>query len=96
MKYYYVYIMANKGRTTIYIGVTNDLVRRVYQHQQRENDSFTKCYWMDRLVYYEIYGDVLAAIAREKQIKAWRREKKNDLIAGMNPAWADLAPALNC
>jgi len=91
MKSYYVYIMTNKTRTTIYIGMTNDLAKRVYQHQQGEMEGFTKDYRLNRLVYYEVYNDVHDAIAREKQLKRWRREKKNTLIEQQNPRWVDLS-----
>ncbi|HWB61156.1 MAG TPA: GIY-YIG nuclease family protein [Chthoniobacteraceae bacterium] len=91
MKTYYVYIMTNKTRTTIYIGVTGDLATRVDQHQRAESKGFTKAYRLNRLVYYETFNDVHDAIAREKQLKGWRREKKNALIATQNPLWADLS-----
>ncbi|HWB59962.1 MAG TPA: GIY-YIG nuclease family protein [Chthoniobacteraceae bacterium] len=91
MKTYYVYIMTNKTRTTVYIGVTNDLASRVYQHQQGQNKGFTKTYRLNRLVYYETFNDIHDAIAREKQLKGWRREKKNALIATLNPLWMDLS-----
>ncbi len=87
---YYVYLMASRSGT-LYVGVTNDLVRRVWQHKQGINDGFTKRYGINRLVWFESGGDVLGAIAREKQIKAWRREKKVALIVAGNPAWDDLS-----
>ena len=91
MKEYYVYIMTNKGRTTLYIGVTNSLMRRVSQHRSGEIDGFSKRYNTNRLVYYERFNDVNDAIAREKQLKGWSRKKKEARIIGMNPKWADLA-----
>lgn len=94
MKTYYVYIMTNKTRITVYIGMTNDLVCRVDQHQQGETAGFTKTYRLNRLVYYETFSDVRDAIAREKQLKGWRREKKNALIATLNPGWEDLSVEL--
>jgi putative endonuclease len=94
MKSYYVYIMTNKTRTTIYIGVTNDLAKRVYQHQQGEAEGFTKTYRLNRLVYYEVYTEVTDAIAREKQLKHWRRGKKEWLIMQQNPLWEDLSAQL--
>jgi putative endonuclease len=94
MKTYYAYIMTNEGRTTIYIGVTGDLAIRVDQHQQAESEGFTKTYRLDRLVYYEEFNDIHDAIAREKQLKGWRREKKNALIATLNPLWVDLSREL--
>ncbi len=91
MKSYYVYIMTNQGRTTLYTGVTNSLVRRVTQHRQGETPGFTKRYNINRLMYYESFSDVRAAIAREKQIKGWSRAKKDALIGQANPQWGDLA-----
>ena len=89
-KEYYVYILSNATRT-LYIGVTNDLVRRVYQHRQKQVEGFTKKYHVGWLVYYEQTTDVREAIALEKQIKAWRREKKVALIESFNPQWKDLS-----
>ena len=90
MHQYYVYIMTN-GVRTIYIGVTNDLTRRVYEHQHKLADGFTKKYNITMLVHYEVTTDVQSAIAREKQLKGWRRSKKIDLIESSNPAWVDLS-----
>ncbi len=87
---YFAYIMASRSRT-LYIGVTSNLHRRVFQHKWREHDGFTERYNCDRLVWFQGYGDVGNAIAREKQLKAWRREKKLALIAITNPAWRDLS-----
>ena len=89
MKQYYVYILASKSRA-LYTGVTNNLLRRVYEHKQGVGSEFAAKYNINRLVYYEYTGDVLAAIACEKQIKAWRRSKKVALIETMNPEWRDL------
>jgi putative endonuclease len=94
MKTYYVYIMTNEGRTTIYIGMTGDLADRFDQHQRGDNKGFTKTYRLNRLVYYEEFDDIYDAIAREKQLKGWRREKKNALIATRNPLWVDLSREL--
>ncbi len=92
---YYVYIMSSISNYTIYTGVTNDLVRRVYEHRTgADPDGFTTKYAVKKLVYYESTRDVLSAIEREKQIKSWSRKKKNTLIAGINPAWRDLYPEL--
>lgn len=92
---YYVYIMSSTSNYTIYTGVTNNLVRRVYEHRTgADPDGFTTKYAVKKLVYYEITHDVLSAIEREKQIKSWSRKKKNTLIAGINPAWRDLYPEL--
>ena len=90
MSQYYVYIMASQ-RGTLYTGVTNDLERRVYEHKQGLGSQFTKKYNVSKLVYYEATDDVLSAIAREKQIKAWRRSKRVLLIESLNPYWEDLA-----
>ena len=87
---YYVYILTNSSRT-LYIGVTNDLVRRVYQHRQKLVEGFTKKYNVNWLVYYEQTQDVKAALFRERQIKAWRRSKKVELVDVMNPEWRDLS-----
>ena len=87
---YYVYILANRSQT-LYVGVTNNLKRRVWQHRQGEIEGFTRRYRIDTLVYFELFGDVYAAIVREKQIKRWRREKKIRLIASENPNWRDLS-----
>ena len=92
---YYVYILSNATKTVIYTGVTNDLVRRVWQHMEHiDPDSFTARFDVNRLVFYEVYEDVQAAIAREKQIKSWNRKRKNALVNGMNPKWVDLYPSL--
>lgn len=90
MKNYYVYIMTNKSKT-LYTGVTNDLTRRVYEHKHKLIPGFTQKYNITKLVYYEETSDVHAAIAREKQIKGWLREKKINLIESMNPNWVDLS-----
>jgi putative endonuclease len=87
---YYVYIM-NSPTGTLYTGVTNDLMRRVYEHKNKVLESFTKTYNVTRLAYFEETTDVDTAIAREKQIKSWRRSKKIELIKSMNPTWRDLA-----
>lgn len=89
MKAYFVYIMTNKGRTTLYIGVTNSLIRRVSQHRNAEIEGFSKRYNTNRLVYYKQFNDVRDAIAREKQLKGWSRKKKEVLISGLNPKWTD-------
>lgn len=92
---YYVYIMSSTSNYTIYTGVTNNLVRRVYEHRTgADPDGFTTKYAVKKLVYYESTHDVLSAIEREKQIKSWSRKKKNTLISGINPAWRDLYPEL--
>ena len=88
---YYVYILTNKYNTVLYTGVTKDLVRRVYEHRNHlDKDSFTARYKTAKLVYFESVCDIKAAIEREKQIKSWKRERKNTLIERMNPKWEDL------
>ena len=86
----YVYILTNKANRVLYTGVTSDLVGRVWQHKAGEGEGFTKKYNVTRLVYYEMFDDVRLAIAREKQIKAGSRQKKIELIEGMNQRWNDL------
>ena len=90
MGQYYVYIMANHTGT-LYVGVTNDLQRRVWEHKQKVIDGFTKRYNITRLAYYEETPDVTSAITREKQIKGWLRKKKLALIESLNPGWKDLS-----
>jgi putative endonuclease len=87
---YYVYLLANKGGSTIYTGVTSDLQRRVYQHKEKLVPGFTAGYGVDRLVYYEVFDDPESAITREKQIKAGPRQKKIDLVNKANRPWRDL------
>ena len=90
MRDYYVYIMTNSVRT-IYIGVTNDLTRRVYEHKHKLIDGFTKKYNITYLIYYETTDDVEAARVREKQLKGWRRDRKIALIEASNPQWKDMS-----
>jgi putative endonuclease len=87
---YYVYIMASRSRT-LYVGITSDLTRRVWEHKNGMKPGFTSNYRVDRLVFFEETSDVNAAIAREKQIKGWLRCKKIALIESMNPTWSDLS-----
>ena len=88
---YYVYILTNKNHTVLYTGVTNDLIRRVYEHKNHlDLNSFTAKYKVMKLVYFEETSDVTAAIEREKQIKSWSRNRKTDLIFEKNPHWVDL------
>lgn len=89
MKQYYLYIMASRTKV-LYTGVTNDLQRRVHEHKGKQVSGFTSRYRVTQLVYYEEYGEIKDAIRREKQIKAWRREKKVALIENLNPEWKDL------
>jgi putative endonuclease len=83
--------MTNKYHTVLYIGVTKDLKVRVYQHKHKTIEGFTKRYNCTKLVYYEEFNDINLAIQREKEIKKWRREKKNSLVNKINPEWRDLA-----
>ncbi len=92
---YYVYILASKKHGTIYTGITNNLERRVFEHKEKLVDGFTKKYGVDKLVYFECCPDVKDAIAREKQIKGWKREKKIALIESSNPNWEDLREKLS-
>jgi len=87
---YYIYIMTNRTRR-LYIGVTNDLHRRVYEHKHRLVHGFTSKYFLERLVYFEETDDVGAAIAREKELKGWRRSKKIALMQKVNAQWSDLS-----
>jgi putative endonuclease len=91
--HFYVYMLQSASRRAVYIGVTNNLHRRVFQHKTHEFEGFTDDYNAIRLVYWEKFGSIGKAIAREKQLKRWRREKKLWLIAKMNPQWRDLAAA---
>jgi len=88
---YYVYIMSNTSKM-LYTGVTGDLETRVFQHRTKLSEGFTKKYNIHLLVYFEAFGDIRDAIAREKQIKGWLRAKKVALIESVNPGWKDLAP----
>ena len=90
MKSYWVYIMASASRV-LYIGVTNDLERRVFQHREKLVPGFTARYNVRELVYFEVFGDVRAAIAREKELKGWLRKRKIALIESLNPHWKDLS-----
>jgi len=90
VRQYFVYIMSNETRT-LYIGMTNNLERRVYEHQHKLIPGFTSKYNLTRLVYYELTGDVGAAIAREKQLKGWIRARKAALIDSLNPEWDNLS-----
>jgi putative endonuclease len=89
---YWVYILASRSRT-LYIGVTNNLERRLFEHQNKLVRGFTSQYNIDRLVYFEETSDVTAAIAREKQLKGWRRSRKIELIESVNLKWDDLSKA---
>lgn len=86
----FIYILTNTHNTTFYIGVTNDLVRRVYEHKNKVVKNFSSTYNLTKLVYYEIFPDIAQAIIREKKLKGGSRQKKIDLIDKFNPEWIDL------
>ena len=90
MKMGFIYILASKRNGTLYTGVTSNLLKRVAEHKRRLAEGFSKKYGVQMLVYYEVYDDIRDAIAREKQLKRWKREWKLDLIEGFNPHWRDL------
>ncbi len=91
MKQYAVYFMSNKNNTVLYIGVTSNLVKRVYQHKTKAFKGFTSKYNVDKLVYFEVFDDISEAIAREKQLKKGNRKRKNELVNTTNPEWKDLS-----
>ena len=93
-KTYFVYILTNWQNLLLYVGITNDLTRRLTEHKEELIDGFTKKYHIHKLVYYEETTDVFAAIEREKQIKTWSRKKKADLVESVNPYWLDLSEHL--
>jgi putative endonuclease len=87
---YYVYLITNKPYGTLYTGVTNNLVRRIYEHRSGLAEGFSKQHELDRLIWYEVHQDIIPAIAREKSIKKWRRDWKINLVQAMNANWDDL------
>ena len=89
-KTFYVYILTNKYNNVMYVGVTNNLTRRLYEHKNELVDGFTKRYHVHKLVYYESTGDPVSAITREKEIKGWTRAKKNALAESKNPKWEEI------
>ncbi len=91
---YYVYLMANQPYGTLYVGVTNDLVRRSWEHREGVVEGFTKNFGLKTLVWYEIHGSAYEAIRREKAIKRWHRDWKVNLIQSVNPEWRDLYPQI--
>ena len=91
MKNYFVYILASKKNGTLYIGVTSNLKKRIYEHKNKMIEGFTKIYTIDRLVYFETTSDINSAISREKQLKKWNRKWKIELIEKTNSNWSDLA-----
>jgi putative endonuclease len=90
----YVYMLASRRYGTIYIGVTSDLVKRIWQHREGLIDGFTRQYGVKLLVWYEIHAEMLEAITREKQIKEWKRDWKLRLVHELNPGWRDLYPEI--
>ncbi len=93
-KQYFVYILTNENNKVLYIGVTSDLVGRIFQHKEQVIKCFTSRYNVDKLVYYEVYEDIYEAISREKQLKNWRRDWKNNLVESANKNWKDLSKEL--
>ena len=91
---YFIYILTNKNNNVMYIGVTNDLQRRLYEHKNELMDGFTKKYHVHKLVYYESYSEIKDAISREKSLKGLLRRKKNELVETLNPTWDDLSNEL--
>ncbi len=91
MKYYYVYMLTNYLNKVVYVGVTNDLERRIYEHKNKLVDGFSSRYNLKKLIYYEVFGDIRQAIAREKQLKGLIRKKKDELVNQANPQWRDLS-----
>jgi len=92
---HYVYLLASRKHGTLYVGVTNDLVSRSYQHKIKATGGFTARYGVDKLVWFEVYEEVISAITREKQLKKWRRDWKIRLIEEQNPEWVDLYPGIS-
>ena len=90
-KDYYIYLLSNWNNKVLYIGVTSNLERRVHEHRQKLVAGFTEKYNVNKLVYFEQTNDAVSAISREKQLKKWRREKKNALVNSINPTWQDLS-----
>jgi len=92
---FYVYLLASKKHGTLYVGMTNDIVRRGYEHRSKAVQGFTKRYGVNQLVWFEIYEDAISAIVREKELKKWRRAWKIRLIEESNPDWLDLYPGIS-
>ena len=92
---FYVHLLASKKHGTLYLGVTDDVVRRVYEHRTKAVGGFTTRYSVDMLVWFEVYEDAATAIAREKELKKWRRDWKIRLIEEQNPGWSDLYPGIS-
>lgn len=94
MKQPCVYMITNRNNTTLYIGITSNLVQRIYQHKNKLIKGFSAKYNVDKLVYFELFEDMENAITREKRLKLWKRDWKNRIINEMNPSWQDLYPDL--
>src|SRR3990170_4818733 len=92
--YFFVYIISNHKRTVLYIGITSNLIKRIWENKKGKVSGFSTKYHVNDLLYYEVFSDPLSAIEREKQLKRWSRKKKNTLIAGMNPTLKDLYPTI--
>ena len=90
-KEYYVYLLTNWNNKVIYVGVTNDLQRRIYEHKEKKVKGFTEKYKVNKLVYFEQTTEIEVALNREKEMKKWRREKKDKLVENINPSWRDLS-----
>ena len=90
-KSYYVYILTNDWGNVMYVGMTSNIERRLYEHKQELADGFTKRYHVHKLVYYEQTNDAYAAVTRERQLKGWTRKRKNELVETVNPNWEDLS-----
>jgi putative endonuclease len=95
MKTYYIYILASKRNWILYIGVTSDLIKRIYEHKNKLIDWFTKNYWVNKLVYFEEINDIKIALQREKNLKKWNRKWKLELIEKFNSKWEDLYTRLS-
>jgi len=95
MEQYFIYILASKRNGTLYIGVTNNLLKKVHQHKNDVSEGFTRKYGVHNLVYFETYKDIRDAITREKRMKKWKRQWKLELIEKSNPEWNDLFDSLN-
>ena len=93
-KQYYVYVLTNRTNRVLYIGVTNNLERRIFEHKNKLVEGFTKKYNLDKLIYYEVTNDIETALEREKQLKNWHRDWKINLIKSFNPMWNDLSSNL--
>jgi putative endonuclease len=90
-KKYYVYLLTNSNKNVLYVGVTNDLIRRVFEHKTKRNKGFTERYNVHKLIYFEVFDFIKLAIKREKEIKGWSRAKKVALVAEKNPTWQELS-----